>query len=146
MLKPVMMPLEVPSDKVLQPVLQSPPVTLLLRVAVAPTHSPVAPVMGPGAGLTERVVVVKQPVGSVYVMTAVPNDMPVTIPLVSPTVATPVLLLAQVPPPVFVRVVVVPAHKAVAPIMGLGNGFMVMVALPVIVAVQPVLAVVAVAV
>ena len=44
-------------------------------------------------------VVVKQPVDSVYVIIVVPNVWPLTIPVREPMLATDGVLLAQVPPP-----------------------------------------------
>ncbi len=53
-------------------------------------------------------------------MVAAPVAIPVAIPDV-PIVATPVLLLAHVPPPVVEdRLVVDPAHKAVVPVIAAG--------------------------
>ena len=58
-------------------------------------------------------------------MVAVPAAIPVTMPDV-PIVATPVLLLSHVPPTVVEeRVVVVPAHKAVVPVITAGIVLMV---------------------
>ena len=61
-------------------------------------------------------------------MVAVPAATPVTIPDV-PIVATPVLLLAHVPPLVVEdRVVVDPAHTEVVPVIAAGSAFTVTVA------------------
>jgi hypothetical protein len=52
-------------------------------------------------------------------MEVVPALTPVTTPVDEPTVATPVALLLHVPPDVaFARVVVVPVHMLVFPVMG----------------------------
>jgi hypothetical protein len=60
-------------------------------------------------------------------MVAVPAATPVTMPDV-PILATPALLLAHVPPPVVEeRVVVVPAHKEVAPVIVAGIALTVIV-------------------
>lgn len=72
---------------------------------------------------------------------------PFTTPLVEPILATPVLLLVHVPPPGPVaNVVELPAHTVVAPLMGAGSGLMLMVALPLMLLVQPVVVFVAVTV
>jgi hypothetical protein len=77
----------------------------------------------------------------------VPVIIPETIPEAAPIVATAGLLLLHVPGAVAsVRVIVVPGHNAVGPIIGAGSGLTVIVALPVIVAVQPVVVLVAVTV
>ena len=69
------------------------------------------------------IVVVKQPVGKVYVMVEIPNPTPVTMPVL-PTVATDVVPLAQLPPDEDeLSIVVVPGHAVVVPVMAAGNGF-----------------------
>jgi hypothetical protein len=83
-----------------------PPVGVLLSVDVLPTHTTGDPIINPGSGLIVTVVVVRQPVGRVYVMLAVPAAMPVTMPAAS-IVATAVLLLFHVPPVLVVLSVVV---------------------------------------
>ena len=61
-------------------------------------------------------------------MVTVPAATPVTMPDV-PIVATPVLLLAHVPPLVIEdRVVVDPAHTVVVPVIAAGSAFTVTVA------------------
>ena len=82
--------------------------------------------MVPGNGLTVKLVVTKQPVGSVYEIRVVGGviETPVTQPVEPTTVATPVLLLDQVPPAVasdrqFVR----PLQTLGVPRMLVGNGF-----------------------
>jgi hypothetical protein len=50
-----------------------------------------------GSGFTVTVAMMAQPAGGVYVITAVPVVMPVTMPL-PPTLAVPGALLLQVPP------------------------------------------------
>ena len=68
-----------------------------------------------------------------------PDTIPPTMPEPAPTVATPVLLLLQVPPvkPGALRLIVAPAHTAVGPMID-GTGLSVMIALPFITFVQPV--------
>ena len=48
--------------------------------------------------------------------------MPVTTPLTLPTVATAVLLLVQTPTPALNKVVVLPTHTDVIPVIGAGKG------------------------
>ena len=73
-------------------------------------------------------------------MVVLPVATPVTIPLADPIVATPGVLLDQRPPPVAsVSVIVAPTHNADGPTIGAGNGLTVIVALPVIILVQPVI-------
>ena len=54
---------------------------------------------------------------------AVPFATPVTVPLVLPTVATPVLLLLHTPPPASVSDVNEPAHTAAVPLIAEGDVF-----------------------
>ena len=68
-------------------------------------------------------------------MIGLPADTPVTTPVVEPTVANPVLLLLQVPPPVIsLNIVVEPVQTLAVPVMAAGNGLTVMIA----VVIQPV--------
>jgi hypothetical protein len=84
-------------------------------------------VIGAGSGLTVITAVVTQPVGKVYVTTAVPADWPVTTPTVS-IVATVVGAIDQVPPAVaLLRVIVNPLQTTRAPDMPDGNGLTVTV-------------------
>ena len=56
-------------------------------------------------------------------ITAVPTETPVTTPVVEPTVATPVLLLVQMPPEVAsVKVDVEPTQTEVNPDITAGSG------------------------
>lgn len=103
---PVMVPLVliVATDGVL--LLQVPPVVVLLTVVVCPTHTCSVPAIAAGSGFTVTVAVRIHPVPSEYVIVAVaavvlPVSTPLTVPIPS-TVATVVLLLAQVPPAVVV--------------------------------------------
>ena len=53
-----------------------------------------------------------------------PADTPVTMPLVEPTIAKAVLLLAQIPPDVVLaNGVDEPVHTLDAPVIAAGNGF-----------------------
>jgi hypothetical protein len=61
-------------------------------------------------------------------MTEVPALKPDTKPLSEPTMATTVLLLLQMPPAVEVlRVVVLPTHTAVMPVIAAGSGLTVII-------------------
>jgi hypothetical protein len=102
--------------------LQLPPATASVSTVVLPTHTEVTPVIADGLGFTVTVVVVSQPVGKVYVIVAVPGDLPVTNPVPEPIVATAVLLLAQVPPPASNKLVVWPTHTTGKPTIIEGNG------------------------
>lgn len=98
-----------------------------------PGHSDKLPEIVP-IGLTVTVVVRAQPVGNVYDMVDVPPDTPDTIPVADTTVATPVLLLVQVPPMVAqASVVAVLAQTVVVPVITVGIVLMVAMA----VAAQP---------
>jgi hypothetical protein len=77
--------------------LHTPPATLLVIVAEAPIHTFDGPLTGPGARFTVTSLVVLQP-AMVYVTVVVPRLTEVTRPVVLPILATPVLLLVQVPP------------------------------------------------
>lgn len=115
--------------------LQVPPVVASLNIDVPPTQTEVMPVIADGTGKMVITTVAIQPVGKVYVIIAVPDDMPVTMPDEIPTVATTVLLLLQVPPPASNKAVVWPTHTMVTPVIVPGKGLTVMV----IVAAHPVL-------
>jgi hypothetical protein len=99
-----------------------PPVTSF-NVADAPTQITDVPVIAAGVVLTVNGVVVKQPVGNVYVIVSVPAELPVTTP--EPlTVANAGLLLLHEPPVVAsVNVVVKPAHTLVTPVIAAGAAF-----------------------
>ena len=68
-------------------------------------------------------------------MIATPADIPVTSPVVKPTVATPLLLLAQVPPALeLINVTVLLMHTPDGPVIADGKGLTVIV----VVLLQPV--------
>jgi hypothetical protein len=105
---PVTIPLNEPTVATeVEPEDHEPPVTVLLNVMLFPVHTLPTPEMAVGAELTVITAVVIQPVPGVYVIVAVPRDNPFTMPLVIPIVATEVLLLLHVPPPVVLANVVV---------------------------------------
>jgi hypothetical protein len=97
---------------------------------VEPTQAKGAPVITPGNAFTVTVIVLLHPVAVMkQVIVAVPAAAPVTIPVPTPTVAIAVLLLLHVQPAgVVVSVVVRPTHKLVLPVIGVGNGLTVTVA------------------
>ena len=100
-------------------------VPVAVMVATPPLHKVVTEGVSAGANgglLTVKVTVDGQP-AAIYVMIAVPTDMPATLPDAS-TVAIPVLLLLHVPAPVAsLRGVDPPMQVADAPVTGKGSGF-----------------------
>jgi hypothetical protein len=81
------------------------PPPVLVKVVVAPTHTTGIPDIAVGKGLTVMANVAK-PVVAVYVITAVPVDMPVSTPVLDPIVAIPGAVLLHVPPIVALESVV----------------------------------------
>ena len=114
--------------------LQIPPPVEQLNAEVVAMHNPVAPVMAAGDVFTVTAVVILHPVDNIYVIVAVPADIPLTMPVVRATAATDVLLLVQVPPPASLSAVVVPEQSFVTPEINPGVGSTVMV----FVVIQPV--------
>ena len=108
---------------------QVPPLTVLVRVLVAPTGSWVTPDIGPGAGFTVTALVAVQPAVEIKVIVAVPADTPhteVLALLAAPVVATAVLLLVHRPAVTSVSVMHCPAHTTDGPVIA-ATGFTVMV-------------------
>jgi len=102
--------------------LHTPPETLLLIEAVEPAHIAVVPATADGSVLTVTVLDEVHPVGSIYVMDAVPVATVVNVPADGSITATEPLPLVQVPPEdASVSVVVAPAHKDVVPPMAAGD-------------------------
>jgi len=102
----------------------TPPVGVAVKATVLPAHTTV-PTVEPditGVGLTVTMVVAKQPLGIVYVITAVPGLTPVTMPEAEPTVAIPGDPDVHVPPDgVPVRLVVDPTQTTDGPVItGIG--------------------------
>jgi hypothetical protein len=96
--------------------LHVPPLTLLVRDVAEPAQTVSVPAIAAGAAFTVTTFVRMHPENSKYVIVAVPEDTPVTTPLVSPTVAIESLPLIQLPPVVvFVKVVVAPEHTVAVP-------------------------------
>jgi len=112
---------------------QIPPVGELVRLSVPPTHTlladtPVVPVITVGNGFTVIVVVTKQPPGNVYVITAVPGEIPVTTPVSEPIVAIEGEPELQTPPPgELLRLIEEPTHTADGPVIAVGAGYTVIV-------------------
>ena len=106
-----------------------------LKVVKLLTHAVGEPVIGAGVEVIFSTSVVIQPVGKVYVIVADPADIPVTIPVPDPTVATDVLLLVHIPPPeASVKADVDPMqYTDVVPPIGAGKAFTVNI----VVAIQP---------
>ena len=76
----------------------------------------------PGNALTVTLAVAIQPVGSVYVITAVPGPAPMTLPDSEPAVAMAVAPELHIPPVVLLlKTVAEPAHTVVIPVMAAGN-------------------------
>ena len=98
-----------------------------LNVVVDPVHTLSVPSIAVGNGFTVNIAVAIQPVPVVYVIVAVlvvATTPPVTMPVVDPTLAIPVALLLQIPPPAAsVKVVVNPEQTASVPSIAVGNGF-----------------------
>ena len=91
-------------------VLHVPPGVASVSAVVAPTHTLVTPEIAAGSGCTVTVTLAVQPNGSVYVMSSVPKNWPVTMPDEEPTVALP-LLAVQIPPVYISLSVVVPVPQ-----------------------------------
>ncbi len=109
------------------PELHVPPGIGELKVAVNPTHKIRGALDIVGFGLTVSIATAWHPAGDIYVIIVVPAEIPSTTPEVDPIVATPGILLLQVPPdapvgaaPVGVidKVTVDPTHTGIALIVG----------------------------
>jgi hypothetical protein len=102
---------------------QVPPAEASVRLMVEPTQTPVDPVITAGTGFTVNTLVFRQPVESAYVIMVVPGEIPHTVPVL-PTLATPALLLAHVPPAVrSLRLEQDPTHTLSVPLISDGSGF-----------------------
>ena len=113
---------------------QLPPAGVLFSVVVRPTHTVGVPVIVVGLAFTVTVLVLIQPVPSVYVIVEVPAAAPVTTPVTISMVALPLLLVQLPPAGVEFSVVVSPIHTAAVPVIFVGLGFTVTV----VVLIQPV--------
>ena len=110
------------------------PPPALVNGVVNPIHTCVAPLIGAGNGFIVTVFIARHPVGGVKVITEVPAETPVTMPVPAPTVAF-ALLLLHVPGPKSANTVVRPSHTTAIPVMGDGSEFTVTT----VVVMQPVL-------
>ena len=94
----------------------TPPPDPLVSKVVPPIHNWVEPPMGDGAEFTVTLFAAVHPVGSVYVIVAIPGATAVTRPDDEPTVATPVPLLVHAPPGSVASIAPeVPVHNPVTP-------------------------------
>lgn len=126
---PVTIPDEEPTPAIdVDPDVQTPPVGEPVRLMLEPTHTTPGPVMT-GLGLTLTKDVAKQPVGSIYVITAVPAAIPVTTPDDEPTIAIVVLPLVHNPPAGVAVIINDPPTHMCAPVDKpmTGTGFTVIV-------------------
>jgi hypothetical protein len=111
--------------------LHVPPAVGFDNVVVDPRHAVGIPVIAPGDATTVTIAVSKHPPNA-YVTIVVPGDTPVMIPLDEPIVATPVLLLVQLPPAVVLLSVTEELTQIVeSPVIGAGFGFIVTTLVPV---------------
>ena len=109
------------------PELHSPTAGTADKTVVVPTHRLESPIIPPGRGLTVTIAVVAHPVGSAYVMFAVPAEIPETSPAL-PAVAVPVEPELHVPPAVISLSVVTDAAQTTnAPVIAAGDAFTVSV-------------------
>ncbi len=105
-----------------------PPIVASVNSVVLPVHNDDEPLIAAGAVVTVRMRVAMQLVANVYVIVALPEATPVTIPLV-PTVATAVLLLLHAPPVVAsAKVVVSSGQTDAVPVIAAGFAFVVNIA------------------
>ena len=111
-----------------------PPPGVEATPVVKPTHTLNVPVIVVGFELTVTTVVLIQPVPSAYVMVDVPNVLPVTTPVDGSMLALPLLLVHVPPAGVELSVVVRPTHITGVPVIVVGFGLTVTIA----VLIQPV--------
>ena len=76
---------------------QKPPLVADTSVVLLPAHIDIVPVRAAGAFTTVTTAVVIQP-ATLYVIRAVPAELPKNAPAIVPGLATPTVLLAHVPP------------------------------------------------
>ena len=101
--------------------LHVPPVITSVKVALLPRQTFDGPDIGDGNGFTVTEYVLLQPVYIINSIVAGPSDMPVTVPDAS-TVAINGEPQAHVPPTVIDdKLIVLPAHNVVGPVIGAGN-------------------------
>ena len=111
------------------PLTHVPPEGELPKVIEEPTQTAVEPEIAAGEAFTVKVEVTKQ-LPIVYVITDVPAEMPVIMPVAGSIVAIAVALLLQVPPEgEALRLTEDKAHTAVGPVMLPGCTFTVTVSI-----------------
>ena len=102
--------------------LHVPPAVGSVSDVVCVAHTIVVPAIPDGNGFTVTVAVMRQLVGSVYVIVVVPAFIPVAIPVPDIIVAAVILLLPHVPPvDGSVKVAVVPTHNVLVPTIATGD-------------------------
>jgi hypothetical protein len=112
-----------------------PPVTISLKVTEDKLHTTAGPVIGSSESTVTSTVAIQPVLVTTKVVIAVPALMPVITPVEEPIVATVVVPLTHVPPPVAsVTVIVLPTQTVVLPAMVSGSAFTVSV----LVMIQPV--------
>jgi hypothetical protein len=113
----------VPTDAIVKLLLHHvPPAVALAKVAVDPEHTDVVPVIATGRAFTVTFFVMMQPEGTVYVIVALPADIPETMPVAELTAATAEALEDHVPPPIeLLKAIVEPTHTEDDPEIAAGN-------------------------
>lgn len=104
------------------PLVQMPPVVVLVRVAVEPAQADSVPPIAAGKALTVTTALRVQPTVEVNTIVDVPGAVPVTTPALEMG-ATVGLLLDHVPVEVLVRVDVLPSHTVRDPPIAAGSAF-----------------------
>ena len=102
---------------------QLPPPLVVDNVVLPPVHKFGEPDKADGKACTVNTLEVRQPVGNLYVIFAVPGVTPFTTPLDTPTTATKVFPLDHVPPvEAVLSVPDKPWHIAAGPVIVSGTG------------------------
>jgi hypothetical protein len=105
------------------PDVQLPPPIPLFNVVDWPTHIVIVPLIDVGRTFTVTCAVRRHVVGRVYVIVALPFEIPITIPE-ELTVAMPVALLLHVPPiGLLITLVELPSHTSCVPVITAGSAF-----------------------
>jgi hypothetical protein len=128
---PAVMPVITPAkliDAFVDELTHVPPVVVLARVVILPSHTTAVPVIVAGSAFTVRTVEVVQPEPRAYVIVVVPAATPVTTPDAS-IVAFAGVPLVHVPPVVTLfNVVVRPSQTVSVPVIVAGSALTVTVA------------------
>ena len=126
---PVTIPDEEPTLALALLAVHTPPARVLVSAVLRPSQTVSVPLIVPGAAFTVTPAVTEQPVGMVYVTVVEPAPAPNKLPEDEPMVATVVLPLSHVPPvSASVRVEDKPWHILVVPIIAVGVGLTVTIA------------------